>query len=673
MASVDSSTDLVVLFIPVAFCDLAPAVSPEELRGILFGASTGDDNYNDAISSASGTVAGYFDFCSNGRRSLSPENTLISEAVTIPCNGSNSYGAAWTTSRCSAMDLYGWAEAALDLAVGRLAAWSSQAPALDRIQHVVLITPDGSWWKPRYDPGPNSCTSYLASGEWGRLRRLPLSPATAGGAAAGGDSGDGSGNAFGFVWLTGERRFLMNTYLHELSHNLGLYHAGSGETCQYCDRSSAMGACCWARCHNAAHLWALGWADPLDGGALALEGMPEGVVLPYRLPAQHSSDASFIMIDASQGSPNGTRVFVSYRRLRPPYEVFDPQLDKTVLVHRFLSGGARIGSMDTVLAAKLQPPPPPGWASAGSSSSGSSISGSSNGSRGGSGGGGISNGNGVRGSGSGASTWRDEATRLLVQVLGSDGASAVVTICRAPLASPPAAAGAANAAEASGGGSSAGTAPTPPSSSGVSAVVDWNVCLQAQPDAALVLQATGVAQPQPPLPLPPPATPPPPPPPPLPLPPWPRPAAHAAVSSPEAYAAAVLRRGSAVPPSPRGATPTPLATPPKPAAPPGPLSSNALLSPAAPQAAGAAPRRGAGRNRGDSPCAPAPPVPAPAPAPAPTPAPALTSSPPPTTPPGRSRPAPADRVVVEASQQPKAQALAANANANATAGRQGRR
>ncbi len=25
---------------------------------------------------------------------------------------------------------------------------------------------------------------------------------------------------------------MINTYLHELSHNLGLYHAGSSETCQ---------------------------------------------------------------------------------------------------------------------------------------------------------------------------------------------------------------------------------------------------------------------------------------------------------------------------------------------------------------------------------------------------------------------------------------------------------
>lgn len=55
-----------------------------------------------------------------------------------------------------------------------------------RIQHVVVITPDGSWWKPRYDP--TNCAAYLASGEVGRGRQLP---GTAGG-------------SFGFVWVTGE-------------------------------------------------------------------------------------------------------------------------------------------------------------------------------------------------------------------------------------------------------------------------------------------------------------------------------------------------------------------------------------------------------------------------------------------------------------------------------------
>mgnify|MGYP001807071112 CR=1 FL=1 len=37
------------------------------------------------------------------------------------------------------------------------------------------------------------------------------------------------------------------------------------------------------------------------GGSLVLEGLTEGLTLPYRLPAQHTSDASFVVIDASPG------------------------------------------------------------------------------------------------------------------------------------------------------------------------------------------------------------------------------------------------------------------------------------------------------------------------------------------------------------------------------------
>ena len=103
------------------------------------------------------------------------------------------------------------------------------------------------------------------------------------------------------------RRFLQSTpqtpsyWARHLLHRCNSSRPPLALPQQYCDRACALGGCCLARCHNAAHLWALGWADPVEGGSLVLEGLTEGLTLPYRLPAQHSSDASFVMIDASPG------------------------------------------------------------------------------------------------------------------------------------------------------------------------------------------------------------------------------------------------------------------------------------------------------------------------------------------------------------------------------------
>ena len=102
------------------------------------------------------------------------------------------------------------------------------------------------------------------------------------------------------------------------------------------------------------------------------------------------------------GNPNGTRVFLSYRRLRPPYESFDSQLDNSVLVHRYLSGGSRLGNMDTQFLARLAPPSPVAAGRAAGS-------------------GGSGNGSGV------AAVWRDDTTRKALL-----RGEAVVGLCARP-------------------------------------------------------------------------------------------------------------------------------------------------------------------------------------------------------------------------------------------------
>ena len=64
------------------------------------------------------------------------------------------------------------------------------------------------------------------------------------------------------VWIHGDASKYVDTYIHEIGHNLGLSHAfGNGS--EYGDASCAMGLCCWQRCFNAPHAEQLGWLKPL--------------------------------------------------------------------------------------------------------------------------------------------------------------------------------------------------------------------------------------------------------------------------------------------------------------------------------------------------------------------------------------------------------------------------
>lgn len=60
------------------------------------------------------------------------------------------------------------------------------------------------------------------------------------------------------IWINGDAAKYIDTYMHELGHNLGLTHASQG-TQEYADPTCAMGYCCWQRCFNAPHNEQLGW------------------------------------------------------------------------------------------------------------------------------------------------------------------------------------------------------------------------------------------------------------------------------------------------------------------------------------------------------------------------------------------------------------------------------
>ncbi|KAG2447005.1 hypothetical protein HYH02_008159 [Chlamydomonas schloesseri] len=474
-----------------------PAATKEQMERVLFAPAAASTAGASAAAGAGPAAAGsggatggadaarpnlqsYIDYCSNGRAALSRETSAVLEDIKLPCTGpappaSASDGAlgqqpagSWKPTGCGFGELLAWGDAAVAAAKAQLG-----EHGLRRYRHVVVVLPKN--WKNGTDPAAG-CGGFMATAEAGIPRANP----------------DGT-PAYGMVWVSGDRYDSPNAYLHELSHNLGLYHAGTPNGCQYCDRSCAVSYCCVARCHNAAHLWALGWADPLPvataataavvgsgGGALALEGMPEGVVLPYRLPAQHSSDASFIMIDASQGGDGtGVRYFLSYRQPSPLYDALSSADANMVHVHARLPPAARMGTADTLQHARL-----------------------------GGGGGGA-----AAPTSTSNSTWRDNTTRLVVTALAWERGYAVVAICRAPLRAggggggAAAAAAGATASDASGGGSggsasalvTAGAGASGAASDGGSAaVVDWAACSF---DAAAVLRA--MTPPSPPAPSPP--------------------------------------------------------------------------------------------------------------------------------------------------------------------------
>lgn len=58
-------------------CNLIPTL--QELQGILFGAADGGG----LLEGTSGSVAGYLGFCSNGRRTLSPGNAIVSAGPVV--------------------------------------------------------------------------------------------------------------------------------------------------------------------------------------------------------------------------------------------------------------------------------------------------------------------------------------------------------------------------------------------------------------------------------------------------------------------------------------------------------------------------------------------------------------------------------------------------------------
>lgn len=112
------------------------------------------------------------------------------------------------------------------------------------------------------------------------------------------------------VWIHGDVATQANTYMHELSHNLGLQHAGMAASQDvYADLSDAMGYCCSLRCYNPPHLEQLGWGSPATVLSTADGSLPIMQVISLQLPHSMSGPAHYARIQMG-----GRWVYLQYRK-----------------------------------------------------------------------------------------------------------------------------------------------------------------------------------------------------------------------------------------------------------------------------------------------------------------------------------------------------------------------
>ncbi|PNH06767.1 Autolysin [Tetrabaena socialis] len=343
------------LFIPISFdCDSAgsaPALTEQELETFLFGGPAAPSGVS---------MRSYVGYCSNGRNTFSHATSTILSGVTVPCTGPD-----FSTTGCDFSDFFRIGEQAAVEARSRLGSYE-----FERYNHIVLLMPGG--WKARAAAG---CEHFVGAAEIGISRT----------------NVDGS-PGFGIVAMTDDLLFPSEAspvLLHELLHNVGIWHSGKLGS-PWGDLTCVMGNCCSMRCPNAPNMLALRWAEPVDAGALAMEEVPVGTVLRYRLPLQHTAISTALLVDATAGSGNGLQYYMSYRKATPPFEDIQG-MDSwaSVQVHVRFLGAARTSQplQDTLQYARLSRP-------------------------------GLS--------------WQDDVSRLAVTVVQLQQNTAEITLCRAP-------------------------------------------------------------------------------------------------------------------------------------------------------------------------------------------------------------------------------------------------
>ncbi|KAL4431482.1 hypothetical protein ABPG75_006738 [Micractinium tetrahymenae] len=312
--------DLPTLVLPISFegCDAPeggqygqPWYRQEDIESVLFERGEASDAW--------ATVGGRLRACSYNRTSLTHATSKVAPLLRLPCNGTNSWGAAVSSLSCEYDDFMGWLEAAEGAA-------AAAGIDLRRYRHRVALLPPGVVC-PFYGIASQGCTDRCMA--WVQ------------GADVMGSGSPGCLNGTG-----------VHPILHELGHNLFLGHANTyspdGSVDTYGDLSCVLGQCCGARCFNAPHAWQLGWTSPqqLDSGSLPV-GQPHNVTFA----SQSRTAQAGLRIDAPRWAGNASDPL--YLSLRLP-EGGDSQLGwqftTAVSVHSGASRGGKDAQLTFLLA-----------------------------------------------------------------------------------------------------------------------------------------------------------------------------------------------------------------------------------------------------------------------------------------------------------------------------------
>ncbi|KAG2496922.1 hypothetical protein HYH03_004928 [Edaphochlamys debaryana] len=217
--------------------------------------------------------------CSYGKWAYEPQDNLVLPVrVQVPCSGTGSMG-PWTSRDCRDVDRMGWAEAAMD--------WVRKNTDIDpsAFVHRILMLP---------------------------LQTANCNPALA---ALAMQNCAWSGNCF--VWSFGEPN--PRSLLHEIGHNLGLFHAWTyWDLNQYGDTAAIMGSGPSPMCWNAAQSEALGISRPI--AEVAGSDLRAGTWLTIKLPPTFLTDVNYVRIATTwMADPNfkAGYVYLSYKLASP--------------------------------------------------------------------------------------------------------------------------------------------------------------------------------------------------------------------------------------------------------------------------------------------------------------------------------------------------------------------
>ena len=291
-----------------------PVASIEDFSAFLF-------NESDSMSD-------YVGYCSLGKASFVPRNTLVVKMV-LPCKGtSQATGNPFDATLCDSSNI---------VEMAYLADWTAAQQKIKHMSYVhhVLIYPEGlNSWATTPSGDPIGCS-------WAGKSVVGMAQGT-----------------WSYIWISGDFWKQQQLYLHEMGHNWDLGHAGAfnptpppsfdasqvslanTQWIDHGDWSDAMGYCCSKRCFNAPHNWQLGWS--LAATTLDSASLPFGQPQTQLLQSQAIATESFIAVVAdwlpyNLSSNNKTSslhtFFLSFRPKNDRNDVTVDGFNNGILVH----------------------------------------------------------------------------------------------------------------------------------------------------------------------------------------------------------------------------------------------------------------------------------------------------------------------------------------------------